>query len=335
MLEVKLEYMTTGGCGVSHPVDIAADRRVRRGRAREASDRLVKRLGDELGAARAETARVQGLLGTRRGWDADPEVQRRVEAILPILAEVIGARRRGTAPVHTHLGKVLRNVAFHVFDVTMADLKGFSFRELNWVQRSRQGDKESGAPITESTLRADAAPFVPLDHDTLPAAGGWEVLPPFGCLCTCGAICFSSCSRRSVPPLPGPLRGMTALPTRPREQPSLGSHAPAVVEAHISEVEAQIQSWTLVGPSRRPFLQRVRARRGQVERERLLCDAAEGDPDPVTGLVYLQGEAALAAFARARCDAALLASREAKQAKRAAADGRAFVEEAYAELDGS
>ena len=49
------------------------------------ADRLVKRFGDELGAARAETARVQEPFWTRRCWDAEPEVQRRIEAILTIL----------------------------------------------------------------------------------------------------------------------------------------------------------------------------------------------------------------------------------------------------------
>ena len=66
-------------------------------------------------------------LAKRCSGAADPEVRRRVDAILPFLMDEVEAAKRGEAPSHAHRGKVIRNVAFHVFNLPMDQLEVLSF----------------------------------------------------------------------------------------------------------------------------------------------------------------------------------------------------------------
>ncbi|CAK0805218.1 unnamed protein product, partial [Prorocentrum cordatum] len=131
---------------------------------------LVKRLMEE------KTVLEQHVLGlelqVRRS--EDPEVQRRVDAIVPCLEEEVSARRRGDTAVRSQLEAIMRIVAMHVFDVPMAQLLGLNFKQLNWVQRRSRvrARRDKGTEVVSEaevitapgawTPDPTAAPFVPL-----------------------------------------------------------------------------------------------------------------------------------------------------------------------------
>ncbi|CAK0826221.1 unnamed protein product [Prorocentrum cordatum] len=155
----------------------AVSRRQRRVRAAVSAENVVKRLMEE------KTRLEQSVLGlelqVRRS--EDPEVQRRVDAIVPYLEEEMAARRRGDTAVH--LEAIMRNVAMHVFDAPMARLVGLNFKQLNGVQRHSRGRarRDKGAD--------DVVPATPTLRGTSP----W-----CGLVCTCGTTVFANAGAEVV-----------------------------------------------------------------------------------------------------------------------------------------
>ncbi|CAK0892984.1 unnamed protein product [Prorocentrum cordatum] len=126
-----------------------------------------------------------------------PEVQRRLDALVPFLEEEVTARRRGVAPEHPRMEVIIRNVAMHVFGLPMAQLLGLSFKQLNGgVQRGAQRrskqtivdvvveicEADAGVsrvaagvpapPLCSSAFRAEAPIFVPGAAAYPPPTGG-------------------------------------------------------------------------------------------------------------------------------------------------------------------